>query len=188
MSKGIKSVNIIMSLMATQVTFTEVWTTHSTQLYVNPYWTVTQFLQSVNPLIKIKFYTNDFEIVEKGQISKGVASEEGPALTNSDIQIRNKWGYDLDISFYVRRKNYDYSKLRQLNMNTTIDKLKDSNTPTNPMIINFPIVEECPICFENMRFINNTNNFGCAHNICNNCYVNYKMLNYNNCPICRNEL
>jgi hypothetical protein len=174
-----------MSLMAIKVTFTEVWTTHSKQFFINPYWTVTQFLESIKPLIKNEFYTNDFEIVETGQIIKGIASEEAPAITNSEIKIRNKWGYNLDISFYVRRKNYDYSKLRQLSMNITIDALKDINTPINPMIINFPIVDDCIICFENMQFINNINNFGCIHNICNNCYVNYRILNYNNCPICR---
>jgi hypothetical protein len=176
-----------MSLMAIQVIFTEVWTTHSRKIYVNPYWTVTQFLESIKPLIKNEFYTNDFEIVETGQIIKGIASEEAPAVRNSEIKIRDKWGYNLDISFYVRRKKYDYSKLRKLSINKNIDELKDINTPINPMIINFPIVEECPICFENMQFINNINNFSCTHHICNNCYVNYKILNYNRCPICRNE-
>jgi hypothetical protein len=174
--------------MSIQVTFTEVWTTHSKKIYINPYWSVTQFLESIKPLIKNEFYTNDFEIIETRQIIKGIASEEAPAITNSEIQIRDKWGYNLDISFYVRRKKYDYSKLRQLSINKIIDELKDMNTPINPMITNFPIVEECPICFENMKFINNANNFGCTHNICNNCYVNYQILNYTNCPICRNEL
>jgi len=177
-----------MSLMSIKVTFTEVWTTHSKEFYLNPYWTVTQFLESIKPLIKYEFGTNNFEIVETGQIIKGKSPEEAPAVTNSEIKIRNKWGFNLEISFYVRRKNYDYSKLRQSCVNMNIDELKNINTPTNPMIINFPILEECPICYENMQYINNINNFGCAHNICNNCYVNYKILNYNNCPICRNEL
>ena len=77
-----------LSLMATQVTFTEVWTTHSKRFYVNPYWTVSQFLESMAPLIKYEFKTNDFEIVEKGQIIKGIPSEEAPAVTNSEIKIR----------------------------------------------------------------------------------------------------
>jgi len=174
--------------MATQVTFTEVWTSHTKQFYVNPYWTVTQFLESVSPLIKIEFNTIDFEIVETGQIIKGIVEEEAPAITNSDIKIRYKWGYDLDVSFYVRRKNYDYSKLRQSRINIKIDILTYNNTSINPMIINFPIVEDCPICFENIQFINNINNFGCTHNICNKCYINYLMFNYNYCPICRHEL
>jgi len=173
--------------MSIQVTFTEVWTTHSKKFFVNPYWTVTQFLESVKPLIQMEFYTNDFDIIETGQIIKGMASEEAPAITNSEIKMRNKWGYELDVSFYIRRKKYDYSKLRQLSIHKHINELKERNTPTNPMITNFPIAEDCPICYENMQFIHNVNNFGCAHPICNNCYANYKILNYSNCPICRNE-
>jgi len=174
--------------MATQVTFTEVWTTHTKQFYVNPYWTITQFLESVRPLIKNEFNTNNFEIVETGQIIKGVVEEEAPAITSSEIKMRYKWGYDLNVSFYVRRKDYDYSKLRQLTVYKKIEALTDYNTSINPMIINFSIVEDCPICFEDMQFINNMNNFGCTHNICNYCYIKYLMLNYNNCPICRHEL
>jgi hypothetical protein len=177
-----------MSLITIQVTFTEVWTTHSKQFHINPYWTVTQFLESINPLIKHEFHTNNFEIVKTGQIIKGKASEDAPAITNSEIKIGNKWGYDLDVSFFIRRKNYDYSKLRQVSINTHIEQLKCMNTPTNPMLINFPIIEECPICFETMQFLHNINIFGCTHNICNHCYVNYTMLNNNNCPVCRNPL
>ena len=173
--------------MSIHVTFTEVWTTHSKQIYVNPYWTVTQFLESVSPLIKHEFYTNDFEIVETGQHIKGISSEEAPAVTNSEIQLRNRWGYNLDVSFYVRRTKYDYSKLRQVTMNQHIDELAHRNTPINPMILHFPVTEECPICFETMQFINNTNHFGCTHPICNRCYVHYTMLHYRNCPVCRKE-
>jgi len=177
-----------LSLLATQVEFKEVWTNHIKQFYVNPYWTVTQFLESISPLIKTEFNTDLYDIVETGQIIQGIPSEDAPAVLNSNIQIRNKWGYDLSVSFYVRRKNYDYSKLRQLTINKNIDKLKDNNASINPMIINFPIVEECPICLDNIQFINNMNNFKCNHNICNNCYVNYQMRNYNKCPICRQKL
>jgi len=176
-----------LSLLATQVTFTEVWTTHTKQFYVNPYWTITQFLESMRPLIKNEFKTNNYEIVEAGQHIRGISAEDAPAITNSNILMRNKWGYDLRVSFYIRRKNFDYSNLRQSSINKNILALEHINSSLNPIIINYPILEECPICLETIQFINNMNNFGCTHNICNKCYVNCKMLNHTKCPICRHE-
>jgi hypothetical protein len=76
-----------LSLMATQVTFTEVWTTHTKQFYVNPYWTITQFLESIRTLIKNEFKTEFYEIVEAGQHIPGIASEDAPAIINSQILI-----------------------------------------------------------------------------------------------------
>ena len=177
-----------LSLMATYVTFKEVWTTHTKNFYVNPYWTVTQFLESIRPLIKNEFRMNYFEIVEAGQHIPGTPSEEAPAVTESEIIMSHKWGYDLRVSFYVRRKNYDYSELRRQSFYRNIGLHEDNNGSVNPIIINSPIVEECPICFENIPFINNRNNFGCSHNICNNCYVNCQISNHNRCPICRHAL
>lgn len=177
-----------MSLLAAPVIFKEIWTTHTKRFYVNPYWTITQFLQSIRPLINYEFKTNNFEIVEAGQYIYGIPAEEAPGITNSEIKMRNRWGYDLQVSFYVRRRNYDYSKLRQLYINKNIDAHKAINTSINPLILNSQILIECPICFENIQFFNIMNNFGCTHNICNNCFVNCQILNYNKCPICRHKL
>ena len=80
-----------LSLMATQVTFTEVWTTHTKQFYVNPYWTITQFLESIRTLIKNEFKTEFYEIVEAGQHIPGIASEDAPAIINSQILIDLIW-------------------------------------------------------------------------------------------------
>ena len=177
-----------LSLMATQVIFKEVWTNHTRIFNVNPYWTVTQFLDSMRPLIKNEFNINNFEIVEAGQYIPGIPSEEAPSLIASDIIIRNKWGPKLSVSFYIRRKNYNYLQLRELSIRQNIIGYGETNISTNPILMNLETIEECPICLENIQFINNRNNFGCSHNICNECYINCQVRNYTSCPICRNEM
>ena len=88
-----------LSLMATQVIFKEVWTNHTRIFNVNPYWTVTQFLDSMRPLIKNEFNINNFEIVEAGQYIPGIPSEEAPSLVASDIIIRNNANLSKNIKF-----------------------------------------------------------------------------------------
>ena len=51
----------------------------------------------------------DIEIVEAGQNTIYRAAEAAPALEPTPITLKNKWGRNLNVSFYVRLKNYQYN-------------------------------------------------------------------------------
>ena len=168
----------MMSFTSIPVNFKEVFTTHICTLHLNPNWSVTQLLETVRPILaqEFNYEPQNFDIVESGQDSPGIPAEAGLPLKNSNQIIRQKWGPQLQISFYIRRTNVPYSQLQNLNRNL------HSDLEVNPIIIQSAITHECPVCFEFTQMINR---YSCSHQICTDCY--YRCLNTNNttCPICR---
>jgi hypothetical protein len=145
------------------VLFKEVWTNNTTRININPNWTITQFIENVRPILAVEFNTHDFDIIEAGQNVHNIVSETAPALEYSNIQIKNKWGDSMNVSFYIRKNN-------------TINHVeKDIENPL--------LFDECPICYENVILLKRDD---CNHRICNNCIKKCDVINYNICPVCRN--
>ena len=159
----------MMSALSRQVNFKEVWTTNICQLQIDPYWTMTEFIETISPVIAREFNTNDFEIVEAGQYTPGIPSEAAPALQITDMRLKDKWKEDLRVSFYVRRINYDYPQLQNLNIRRNIN--------IAPLQIG-----DCPICLETVQLIPR---IGCSHGVCSDCHRRCRQVNFTSCPLCR---
>jgi hypothetical protein len=168
----------MMSLTSIPINFKEVFTTNVRTLHINPNWTVNQFLDTVRPILEqeFNFESGSFEIIPTGQDAPGIPAEAGLAVPISDIRIRFIWGPQLNIAFYIRRKNVVYPQLENLNRNLHLDH------DINPIITHSVRTNECPICLEESEMINR---YRCSHQICTDCY--YRCLNTHNttCPLCR---
>lgn len=168
----------MLSLTSIPIYFKEVFTTNRRSLHINPYWTVSQFLDSVKPILEIEFHCDrdNLEIVASGQDAPGIPAEAGFPLQPSDEVLKQKWGNNLHVAFYVRRKNFRYPQLQNLNNNLQFDG------DVNPIITNSIIEQQCPVCLDTVQMINR---YRCRHQICTNCF--YRCLNTNNvvCPLCR---
>jgi hypothetical protein len=154
--------------------FKEVWTSNATHLNIDLNWTVCEFLENITNSIRRHFNINncDFEVVTVPQItSAGCFSEDADALTPCNVLLKHALHIIHNISgvsFYIRRKNYDYSHAR-LGL--------------------LPFIEEninaCVVCLDNM---NTTTYFGCIHTICSTCTQGCLTVNHNRCPVCRQNL
>jgi hypothetical protein len=164
-----------MSLQSKPVTFKEVWSTNTRTLHINPHWTITQFIETIRQPISSEFYVNDFEIVETGQDLLGIPAEDAPCLEKSDIKLKQKWGPELNVSFYVRRKNHIYPELQ--NYYLRLNGINVRNDVNNPLR-----QTECPVCFEITALVNR---YSCSHGICNMCFHRCRESNFTNCPLCR---
>ena len=146
------------------VYFKEVWTSNTTQLCVDLNWSIKTFLENINDFISRQFNIepNNIEVVKIGQ--PGI-SEEGTAITSCDIKLKHAFNNSSNIAFYIRRKNYDYSRLR---LELTVE------------------VEEClcVVCSDT----NTSTYFGCIHTICTTCIQGCLNVNHNRCPVCRQNL
>jgi len=167
-----------MLLLSRPITIKEVWTTHSRQYNVNPYWTIRQFMETLSPHLTREFNCLEFDLIESGQDLPGIPAEAGLPLQISDIQLINKWGQQLNVALYLRRRNIIYPQLQNLNINIAIHSIPEMN----PIITNSVSINQCPVCYENVPLLNR---YSCRHCICTNCY--YQCLNTNNirCSICR---
>ena len=149
------------------VYFKEVWTSNTTQLCIDLNWSIRLFLENINDTISRQFNIepNGFEVVKIGQ--PGV-SEEGTAMTSCDIKLKHVFNNSLNIAFYIRRKNYDYSRLR-LGLTPEVEVEEDTN---------------CVVCSDT----NTSTYFGCIHTICATCIQGCLTVNHNRCPVCRQNL
>jgi len=175
-----------MSLTGISVAFKEVFTNDVRWYPLKPSWSVRQMVETLRPHLARDFNTNEFDIVETGQDLPGIPAEAGQPLELSNITLKNKWGKDLRISFYIRRRNYSYFELQNLNLPRQIDT--ESNdiemTTINPIITNSITVTECPICLENVPTFTR---YRCAHGVCNDCYYRWQYAsetNIGNVPTC----
>jgi hypothetical protein len=130
-------------------------------------------MESVRQPLSIEFNSDDFDIVEAGQdMPIGIPAEAAPALENSDIKLKNKWGPDLNVAFYIRRRNHVYPQLRNIIINSNNVHFREENST----------MTECPVCFDNTILISR---YGCSHSICINCYQRCQQVSYTICPLCR---
>ena len=162
----------MMSLLSVPISFKEVSTSNVRNFRVNPNWTITQFIQSVGPLICREFNIEEgkLEIIEAGQYTAGIRPESAPALNFDSTKIKDKWGIKLQVAFYIRRKDYLYP---EMNLNL----LRQSSIPTVASI-----VDDCPICFETISL---TSRHSCSHRICDRCHQHCLSISYTICPLCR---
>lgn len=147
------------------VNFKEVFGTRILEIPINPSLNVTQFLENIKIILVSEFNINsdDIEIVETGQTTFMGQPEAAPKLTPSLIRISELWGENLQVSFYVRKKNNPYTGFR-----TNITR---SNN-------------ECPICLESSILIRRYN---CSHGICEICYERCQEVSINTCSLCRSH-
>jgi hypothetical protein len=173
----------MMSLTSIPVAFKEVFSTNVRHLHLNPSWTVRQFVEIIGPIIAHIFECNDFDIVEAGQDAPGIPAEAGQPLILSEIRLKNKWGNKLNISFYIRRRNFTYFELQNFNSPLNIEQ-NILNSNINPIIIQSFANAECPVCFETVPSLTR---YSCTHSICNNCYYQCQQVSYDVCPVCRSH-
>ena len=146
-----------MSPILRAVNFKEVWTTNVRTLYVNPEWTVEQFINNIKLKILCEFNISHlYDIIETGQ----ALAENAPALQCSNIKLKDKWNDNLDVSFYVRKTPYTQEYIYVLDCQP----------------------DECPVCLETVQLISR---HGCSHRICANCNEQCQQVNYTICPVCR---
>lgn len=164
-----------MSLLSQNITFKKVFTSKVKTLSINPNWTVSQFITIVTPILKTSFRLNTIEIVEAGQDIFGLPSELAKELEPSNTLLKEKWNMNLNVAFYVRRKNWDYNILENRHVSdnqiSPIHQLERKNS-----------LNDCMVCFENVK---TTRFFGCLHQICNTCVVGCLRNQHNICPQCR---
>jgi len=158
----------MMSLLSVPISVKEVYTCNSREFHVNPNWTISQFIQTIIPLISSAFNisTDILELVESGQYN-GSRPELHTALAGSDVRMKDKWGPKLDVAFYVRRKNIVY--------------VEPAIITNNPLHC---VYEDCPVCLENRRVFQR---YGCVHRICDGCFQNCLSSDYIICPVCRHS-
>ena len=146
------------------ITFKEVFTSSIRNLFINPFWTVSQFIQTVSPILATSFSIadNDLEIVLAGQYINNIPPEAAPKLMPSSNTLASLWGENLNgIAFYVRKK---YTEMQD-----------------NPMMETSE--SECPICLE--TGLGCSSRYLCQHFVCNGCYYRCRQVEFNICPLCR---
>ena len=150
--------------MSIFVLFKEVYTTRILGLHLDPQMTVCEFMNSSRDTLSSYFGINnhDMQLVVCGQ----VLAEAGHALIPSPQKLSDIWGEQLrHLSFYVRRKNYEYN--HQLQNHFFTPRIEDN---------------ECPVCFTVSEL---SRPYACAHGICAQCYHGCRMASIINCCLCR---
>ena len=156
-----------MSLLSVPLTFKEVYTTNTRNFHVNPNWTITQFIDSVKPHICREFNVleDNLEIIEAGQYTPGIKPEAAAPLTQDAALMKDKWGTKLQVSFYIRRKDFEYP---QLNLNL----IRSSEI----------VIDDCPVCLETVSLYSRHD---CSHRMCRTCHERCLSVSYTICPLCR---
>jgi hypothetical protein len=154
-----------MSLLSIPVVFKEVFKNDVRHLYLNPSWTTQQMLETIIPIIATQLSVQEDE-VEVIEVRTDInPAESGPALTKTQTKLKDLWTSELNVAFYVRKKNGLYP---ELNLNA----LRRHNGLTG----------ECPVCMETtMVYLRHS----CDHRLCSHCYTNCENNGYFICPLCR---
>lgn len=150
--------------MSVLVSFKEVYKTRVLELPLDPEMTVAELLEFVSNDLSVHFGINnhDMQLVACGQ----VLAEAGHALMPSPQKLRDIWGEQLrHLSFYVRRKNYEYN--HQLQNHFFAPRIEDN---------------ECPVCFTVAEL---SRPYACTHGICAQCYHGCRMASIITCCLCR---
>jgi hypothetical protein len=168
----------MLGLQSIPINFKEVFTTRILQFHVNPFHTVTQFIESIRPALSAHFNINqnDVEIIEGGQYINGNLAEAAPGLLPENRRLRDIWGPELRyLSFYVRRKNHLYPQLENNRREIEANQINTEN---------IPFTEECPICLDSTTLIRR---YTCTHGLCSTCYGRCQTASINTCSLCRSH-
>ena len=169
----------MIGLRSRPVNFKEVFTVRTLQFQINPFFTVTQMIDSLRPILAVQFNINsdDIEIVESGQYMNGGLAEEAPCLVPSDRRLCDIWGQDLrNVSFYIRRKNFIYPQIER-----SIREREENQRQTSNIVIS-SFIGECPICLESTSV---TRRYNCSHGVCATCYGRCQESSIMGCSLCR---
>jgi len=102
--------------------------------------------------------------------------------SNEYIFIKYNSGYDMNIQFNTQSSQTVYS---EFNTNGTVPFYIHIQTHESYLKMISFLLQECPICLNqisNARFISP---FRCGHSICNDCYQRCRQTNHNSCCYCR---
>jgi hypothetical protein len=162
----------MISLRSRLVQFKEVFqpNSNSISIHVNPHWTTYQFINIVVPILSSHFKIPEanIEIIDAVQPHEGIP-EMGKCVIPSIEVLCYKWGMDLNVSFYVRKKIYIYPELI-----TILNKRK----------INAIFIGDCPVCLEERCLFRK---YECCHGICRECFNCCRELNMCRCSLCRSN-
>ena len=165
----------MLGLRTRTINFKEVFTVRTSQYQINPFFTVTEMLESLRPSLAVQFDINsdDIEIVESGQYMDGYLAEEAPGLVQSNRRLCDIWGEDLrNVSFYVRKKNFIYPQIE------TRRREREENIERQAYM------GDCPICLESTRI---SRRYRCSHGLCSTCYGRCQLALINCCSLCRSN-
>lgn len=170
----------MIGLQTRPVHFKEIYSERTLRFNINPYFTITQMMETLRPYLSSQFGINqdDIEIIVSGQYEPGRPAEAAPALMPSNIKLCNIWGNDLqNLAFYIRRKNYLYPQLEayreERNVNNEVPVLGNLGSGFNG---------QCPICLDHTNLIRRYN---CIHGVCSTCINRCEALSIRQCPLCR---
>jgi hypothetical protein len=155
------------------VNFKEVFGTEIYECIVNPYWTVTEFIENVRPMLSQHFRINqnDIDIIVPEEDLRGMPAEMGEALIESNTVLATTWGQNLEyVSCYVRRKNFRYRQIDEI-MRQRRQRQQEQE------------MYECPICYETQRTL--VSMYVCSHTICSQCHDGCYNSGCMTCPLCR---
>lgn len=170
----------MLGLRSRTINFKEVFTVRTLQFQINPFFTVTQMIESLRPSLAVQFDINsdDIEIVESGQYMEGYLAEEAPGLVPSNRRLCDIWGEDLrNVSFYVRKKNFIYPQIET--------RRREREARQNTAIESNSYLGDCPICLESTLI---TNRYSCIHGVCSSCYHSCQLASIASircCSLCR---
>ena len=144
------------------ITFKEIFTIHTREYYINPYWTLEELYTNIGPKINVEFGINEdeLELIDTCNsyiIFTGRPVETYPALPKSSVtQLKDLWGIDMKyLSMYIRKRNSETSEQGQ-----------------------------CMVCLEDKIL---EPYYQCGHKMCCQCYSSCLFNNRKFCPMCRNE-
>ena len=127
------------------------------QYYVDPRWSIDNFINIMKTRIIRDFNIEQFELVEAGENTVSGRLEDGIALNRYEqTLLREKYGENMNVAFYIRPINY---------------------TRTNTSTIN-----ECVVCFEQLPSVYY---YTCGHPMCLTCLAGCLQNDIRCCPMCR---
>ena len=143
------------------------YTANTRRYHVDRNWKLDDFWNIMKSRIIRDFEIEEFEIVEAGQnVHNGIA-EQGIAFNkNEDIRLCEKYGPNVNVSFYIRHISIG-------------QEIRESANETNQTRI-----DECVVCYEDISY-NYINRYSCNHLICSSCYAECIRHSLNTCPMCR---
>jgi hypothetical protein len=101
---------------AIKVNFKEVWGENVKGYFINPEWTTRQMLVRVTPLIETDFNISNFELVLCGQDIPIMELGTPLPINDNTVIKRDILGPEMrQIAFYIRRLNYQYPQMANLN-------------------------------------------------------------------------
>lgn len=167
-----------------RLSFKQVFTCNDKSYYVDPSWTVAEFINNIKYKVKRDFNFDNFEIVESGQPTNNNVAEDAPALIiNDNTLLRTYFGNNLEVSFYIRPiiNLIDLPEVLNRNNNTVISMITGNpSTISNPTSPNNEHGINCAICMVNPRSVLFR---PCNHlSTCAVCAYHQSM---QRCPICR---